>query len=111
MSSRKVLIAAALFFAACLLTSASAKVISENTFKELGYSDFAAEEEKCSSYLFSAANLAEGEYFVILNRMDIRYLRGYKLIVQKLNPKEACNIQSYHITIFPLSSNKNYQMY
>ena len=70
MSSRKVLIAAALFFAACLLTSASAKVISENTFKELGYSDFAAEEEKCSSYLFSAANLAEGEYFVISLHAD-----------------------------------------
>jgi len=31
---------------------------------------------------------------MISNRMDIRYLRGYNLIVkEKLNPKEACNGQ------------------
>ncbi len=42
--------------------------------------------------------------------MDIRYLRGYKFVVQdKLYQKEACDVRTQYSTIFPLSSNQNYQ--
>jgi len=42
--------------------------------------------------------------------MDIRYLRGYKFVVQdKLYQKEACDVRTEYSTLFPLSSNQNYQ--
>jgi len=44
------------------------------------------------------------------NRMDIRYLYGYKFIFpDKHYPKEACDVRSHYSTILSLSSNKNYK--
>ncbi len=42
------------------------------------------------------------------NRMDIRYLYGYKFVCQdKHYPKEACDVRSHYSTILSISSNKN----
>ena len=42
------------------------------------------------------------------NRMDIRYLYGYKFICpDKHYPKEACDVRFQYSTILSLSSNKN----
>ncbi len=36
--------------------------------------------------------------------------RGNKFVTQQINyPKEACDVRSYYSTLFPLSSNQNYQ--
>ncbi len=45
-----------------------------------------------------------------MNRMDIRYLQGYKFVDQdKQYPKEACDVRTHYSILFPLSSNQNYQ--
>ena len=39
--------------------------------------------------------------------MDIRYLQGYKFVLQdKHFAKEACDVRTEYITLFPLSSTK-----
>ena len=48
------------------------------------------------------------EIAVKTNRMDIRYLHGYKFVCpDKTNPKEACDVRTQYSTLFPLSSNQN----
>ena len=42
------------------------------------------------------------------NRMDIRYLNGYKFVCHdKHYPKEACDVRTHYSTLFPFSSNQN----
>jgi len=44
------------------------------------------------------------------NRMDIRYLRGYRFVSQdKPYHKEACDVRTQYSIIFSLSSNQNHQ--
>jgi len=72
--------------------------------------DFPSSMNSFFSVLLPISWNKKQETAVRTNRMDIRYLQGYKFVCQdKPNPKESCDVRTQYSSIFPLSSNQDYR--